>query len=541
MDTITYLPLKEIIPNKNNPRSEVDKNNLAELADSIKAVGIINPITVRNLNKDAMEEAINGNKYEIVSGERRFKAAEIAGLKTIPVIIRDLSDDQMMEVIIIENLQRKEVHPLDEATGFDFLMKTGRYKEEAIGDKVGKPASYVAKRLKLLNLIDQVKESFRKNELTLGHALEFARLNERQQDKMVKWMENNKYSNPTAARLKDAIQQTFHLKIKDAVFDTEDDLLLEDLPGKHKYAGVLSCKMCPKRTGFNTNLFDDITDDVCTDPECYNAKLTAHIQKTKSTYGEKGKPIVEYQHIEAQPSKEGVFTRKSDLVLIDKKNKKCPSAIDAIVTKIGPYHYDFNKQVGDIVKICKDPECKVHKRTKEKFNHSTATYQEMSEADLKKMEKQKFERMVEQIAKRKSITKLMLKIKVPLENVFVDKIAEEFCDGFMVDYDDALNDSLEERGWSDEEQSNFDLAKFFDKKSNKDRLLFIAELILREHPQIAEKFLKKHRIDVAKIKKEVRAELKKQEKEQVKAVDNDKAIPKNPEDDGYETDEDAED
>src|SRR5574338_1120072 len=125
MDKITYLPLAEIIPNKNNPRSEVDKNNLTELADSIRAVGIINPITVRNLNKDAMQEAINGNKFEIVSGERRFKAAEIAGLKTIPVIIRDLSDDQMMEVIIIENLQRKEVHPLDEATGFDFLMKTG--------------------------------------------------------------------------------------------------------------------------------------------------------------------------------------------------------------------------------------------------------------------------------------------------------------------------------------------------------------------------------------------------------------------------------
>lgn len=536
MDTITYLPLKEIIPNKNNPRSEVDKNNLAELADSIKAVGIINPITVRNLNKDAMEEAINGNKFEIVSGERRFKAAEIAGLKTIPVIIRDLSDDQMMEVIIIENLQRKEVHPLDEATGFDFLMKTGRYKEEAIGDKVGKPASYVAKRLKLLNLIDQVKESFRKNELTLGHALEFARLNERQQDKMVKWMENNKYSNPTAARLKDAIQQTFHLKIKDAVFDTEDDLLLEDLPGKHKYAGVLSCKMCPKRTGFNTNLFDDITDDVCTDPECYNAKLTAHIQKTKSTYGEKGKPIVEYQHIEAQPSKEGVFTRKSDLVLIDKKNKKCPSAIDAIVTKIGPYHYDFNKQVGDIVKICKDPECKVHKRTKQVNVQMGSSSVKMTEAEKKKMEKAKLESQVINLAQTKAVMAIIKKLKYPLDDLILNELIDTIIDSW-----DWQNYMVDCKFITAEEIDGFDFEKYLSKHSNLDRMKLLAGYMLYDRNDLASKLYKKYRVDMAKLKKEARAELKKQQKEQAKAVDSDKAIPENPEDDGYETDEDAED
>lgn len=399
MDKITYLPLTEIIPNKNNPRSEVDKNNLTELADSIRAVGIINPITVRDLNKDLMQDAINGSKYEIVSGERRFKAAEIAGLETIPAIIRNLSDDQMMEVIIIENLQRKEIHPLDEATGFNFLKKTGRYNDEAIGDKIGKPSSYVVKRLKLLNLIDQVKQSFRKNELTLGHALEFARLNEKQQEKMVKWMENNKYSNPTAASLKNAIQQTFYLKIKDAVFDTEDDLLLEYLPVKHKYAGVLSCKMCPKRTGFNTNLFDDIEDDVCTDPECYNAKLSAHIKKTVKVHQDKGKPIVEYQHIDAKPSKEGILTKKSDMVLIGKENKKCPSAIDAVVTKIGPYQYGFNKQVGDIVKVCNDPDCKIHKKEKAVNVQMDSSSVKMTEAEKKKMEKAKFESQVD----RKSV------------------------------------------------------------------------------------------------------------------------------------------
>lgn len=536
MDKISYLSLAEIVPNKNNPRSEVDKNNLAELADSIRAVGIINPITVRVSNEDP-------TKYEIIAGERRFKAAEMAGLEKVPAIVKHLDDDQMMEIIIIENLQRKEVHPLDEAIGFDYLIRTTKYKNyESVGDRVGKSGSFVAKRISLLGLIDIVKEQFRKGEITLGHATEFARLNDKQQDKMVKWMENNKYSNPTANRLKEAIQQTFYLKIKDAVFDVEDDMLLMDLGSKHKYNGVLSCKMCPKRTGFNTNLFDDITDDVCTDPECYQTKVNAHIQKTKETYQDKGKPIVEYQHQDTNP-KEGVLTKRSDLVIIGKDVKKCDSAVSAIVTKVGPYNYDFNKQVGDVIKVCNDPDCKVHKKIKEKFNHSTSTYQtkELSDADKKKIEKQRFEKQVNNLTEVRAITRLMPKIKVPLDNEFVNKIADEFCSGFMVDYDDALNAALEERGWTDDELGNFDLDKFFNKKSNKDRMLFIAELILREHSEIAQKFLKKHRIDVGKIKKEVRAELKLQEKEQAKAADNDKTIPENPEDEGYETDEEDED
>ncbi len=526
MDKITYLPLEEIIPNKNNPRSEVDKNNLTELADSIKAVGIINPITVRNLNKDAMQEAINGNKFEIVSGERRFKAAEIAGLKTIPVIIRDLSDDQMMEVLIIENLQRKEIHPLDEATGFNFLKKTGGYNDETIGDKIGKPASYVVKRLKLLNLIDPVKESFRKNDLTLGHALEFARLNEKQQEKMVKWMENNKYSNPTASRLKDAIQQTFHLKIKDSVFDVDDDLLLEDLPHKHKYFGVLSCKMCPKRTGYNTNLFDDITDDVCTDPECYNAKVTAHIKKTVHTYGQQGKPIIEYQHVDAKPSKEGVFTKKSELVLIGKGDKKCPSAIHAIVTKIGPYQYGFNNNVGDIIKICKDPDCKIHKKEKAVNVQVGSSSVKMTEAEKKKIEKAKFESQVTELAQVKAVTVITKKLKYPLDDMILNELIDTIIDSwdwqnYMVDCKFITADDLD----------GFDFAKYLSKQSNLDRLKLLAGYMLYDRTNLASKLYKKYKVDMAKLKKEARAELKQLQKEEAKAVDKDLSIPENPEDD----------
>jgi len=114
MDKISYIPLGEITPNTMNLRSDADKNNLEELAESIKAVGLINPITVRVYDDNLAQ-------YQIVSGERRYKAAQLAGLEQIPAIVRDLDDVQCMEIIVTENLQRREINPLDEAGGFNWL------------------------------------------------------------------------------------------------------------------------------------------------------------------------------------------------------------------------------------------------------------------------------------------------------------------------------------------------------------------------------------------------------------------------------------
>lgn len=524
MDKITYIPLTEIVPNQNNPRSEVDKNNLTELADSIKAVGIINPITVRVSNDDS-------NKYEIVAGERRFKAAEIAELEKIPAIIKVLSDDQMMEIIIIENLQRKEVHPLDEATGFNYLITTGKYSNyESVGDRVGKSASFVSKRICLLSLIDVVKEQFRKGEITLGHALEFARLNDKQQEKMVKWMENNEFTHPTASRLKDVIQQTFHLKIKDAVFDTEDDLLLEDLPGKNKFCGVLSCKMCVKRTGFNTNLFDDIEDDVCTDPECYETKVKAHIEKTIHTYVEKEKPIVQYSHTETA-EKPGILTKKSDLVLIEKGVKKCESAVSAIVIKKDQYSYEFKKAVGDVIKVCNDPNCKVHKRSKSSGSSSRneAANDKKTAENQKKYEKARFDQKVTDLAETKAVMLITKKLKYPLDDIILNELMDTIIDSYdwqkyIIECKLIEADDLEE----------FDFEKYLSKQSNLDRMKLLAGYMLYVNTNLASKLYKKYRVDLAKLKKDARAELKKQEKEQAKAVDNDKVIPENPEDEEEE-------
>ena len=524
MDKISYLMIGEITPNTMNLRSDADKNNLEELAESIKAVGLINPITVRNYT---FAQTDTNFIYEVVSGERRLKAAEIAGLDTIPAIIRNLDDNQCMEIIVTENLQRREIHPLDEAGGFNWLLNTGRYDIEAIADKVGKPVSYVSKRLKFIQLNDEVRDKFRAGEITIAHALEFARLNDKQQDKMVKWMENNEYSNPTATRLKEAIQQQFHLKLKDAVFDTEDDLLLEDLPGKHKYCGVLSCKMCVKRTGFNTNLFDDIEGDLCTDPECYDTKVKAHIEKTIHAFVEKEKPIVQYSHTKT-PEKPGVLTKKSDLVIVKRGEKKCDGITDAIVSKVGPYHYDFDKQVGDVIKVCTDPKCKVHKRAKDSSSRNEAANDKQTEADQKKYAKARFEKDVSDLAENKAVILITKKLKYPLDDLILNDMIK-----IVIDQWNIHRYLVECKQIGADAANDFDLAKYLSKQSNLDRMRLLAGYMLWQDHNLSSKLYKKYKVDFAELKKEARAELKAKEKEQGKAVDTEKdlTIPENEDED----------
>ena len=526
MDKISYIKLLEITPNTMNLRSDADKNNLEELAESIKAVGLINPITVRPYTN--AQTGDTNFLYEIVSGERRFRAAELTGLETIPAIIRNLDDNQTMEIIITENLQRKDPFPLDEAAGFNWLLNTGRYDIEAIADKVGKPVSYVSKRLKFIQLIDEVRDKFRAGEITIGHALEFARLNEKQQDKMLKWMEQNKYSNPTATRLKEAIQREFHLKLKDAVFDTEDDLLLEDLPGKHKYCGVLSCKMCVKRTGFNTNLFDDINEDLCTDPECFETKVKAHIEKTIHTYVEKDKPIVQYSHTET-PEKPGTLTKKSDLIIVKRGDKKCDGIIDAIVSKVGPYHYDFDKQPGNIIKVCLDANCKVHKRDKSSGSSSRneAANDKQTAENQKKYEKARFDAEVKDLAEAKAVVMITKKLKYPLDDLILNDLIDTIIDQW-----DIQKYMIQCKLMDAKDIEGFDFDKYLSKQSNLDRMKFLVGYMLYENIILASKLYKKYRVDIAKLKKEARTELKLQKKEQAKAGDME--IPEN---EGYENDE----
>lgn len=157
-DTVE-LSLSEIEPNKQQPRKDFDENALASLADSIKEHGVIQPLLVRPLA---------GGTYQIVAGERRWRASRMAGLETIPVIIREMTDQQTMEIALVENLQREDLNSIEEALGYQELMQTFEMTQEQVSDRVGKSRSAVANSLRLLNLPDQIQQEIKRGRLSAG-------------------------------------------------------------------------------------------------------------------------------------------------------------------------------------------------------------------------------------------------------------------------------------------------------------------------------------------------------------------------------------
>ena len=163
------LRLSSIEPNKDQPRKQFDEDALMELADSIRQHGVIQPLLVRPLD--------NG-MYQLVAGERRWRASRMAGLMEVPVVIRDLSDHEAMEIALIENLQRKDLNVIEEALGYQQLMDKYDMTQEKVAERVGKSRPAVANALRLLNLPEQVIDMVKAGEVTAGHARALLKLDD---------------------------------------------------------------------------------------------------------------------------------------------------------------------------------------------------------------------------------------------------------------------------------------------------------------------------------------------------------------------------
>ena len=157
------LSLAEIVPNKYQPRKNFDKENLNDLVNSIKERGVIQPIIVRKSNS-------NNSKYEIIAGERRWLAAQKAGLHEIPVVVTDADDLKSLEFAIVENVQRHDLNPLEEAQGYKRLIDEFSYDQEKVSKFIGKSRSYITNSLRLLNLPDEVLKLVDEKKITAGHA-----------------------------------------------------------------------------------------------------------------------------------------------------------------------------------------------------------------------------------------------------------------------------------------------------------------------------------------------------------------------------------
>ncbi|MEW6114328.1 MAG: ParB/RepB/Spo0J family partition protein [Thermodesulfobacteriota bacterium] len=156
-----FLPVDHLIPNPFQPRSSFDEQALTELSESIREMGVIQPLIVRPTQTGS---------YEIVAGERRWRAARMAGYSTVPVIIRNVSDSEALETALIENLQREDLNPLDTAEAYETLISRFSYTHEALAKRIGKDRSNITNYVRLLKLPDPIKEDVRKNVLSMGHA-----------------------------------------------------------------------------------------------------------------------------------------------------------------------------------------------------------------------------------------------------------------------------------------------------------------------------------------------------------------------------------
>jgi ParB family chromosome partitioning protein len=155
------LPISQVQPGLNQPRKRFDEEALADLADSIRTHGIIQPLTVRRLAS---------GYYQIIAGERRWRAAKQAGLKEVPAVVIEADDKKVMELGLIENLQREDLNPIEEAAGYQVLMDTYGLTQEEVSQRVGKSRPAVANALRLLDLPDPVKQLLEEGRLSAGHA-----------------------------------------------------------------------------------------------------------------------------------------------------------------------------------------------------------------------------------------------------------------------------------------------------------------------------------------------------------------------------------
>jgi ParB/RepB/Spo0J family partition protein len=277
MGELKNILLTEISISKNNPRKHFEAGKMQELVDSIKEKGIIQPIVVRP----------KGEKYEVVCGERRLKAAQEAGLKDIPAIVRKLDDKQALEFQVVENLQREDVHPLEEAEGYETLLKKHGYKTvDDIAAKVGKSRTYIYGRMKLCELIPENRKLFYDGKFSPSVALLVARVPAHLQKEAGKSIAQGQYRGDepkTQREAREYIHEHFMLQLKEAQFDTKE----KGLSGKE------SCLECLKRTGSQKELFADVQGpDICTDPVCFEIKKNAHTQRTIAKLKAEGKEVM---------------------------------------------------------------------------------------------------------------------------------------------------------------------------------------------------------------------------------------------------------
>lgn len=282
---VQTLALDQIIPWQDGQmRKNFDPVKLQELADSIKEKGVLQPILVRE--RGGFGDNSTFDEYELVAGERRWRAAKIAGLDAIPAIVRDLDDKAALEIQVIENLQRSDLSAIEEAEGYKRLLDAHGYTADTLAEKIGKSKSYVYARLKICNLPESALKALSAGVLSTSAAELIGRLPSMElREKLWEYLAEDWEENPdlcdlpTYRDIKHEIERRYMRELKGAPFDQADAKLLPE-------AG--SCKKCPKRTGNDRANYPDGRADICTDTACFALKVEAANKRLLDNAAEEG-------------------------------------------------------------------------------------------------------------------------------------------------------------------------------------------------------------------------------------------------------------
>lgn len=219
---IIQVSLDDIIPNRFQPRLSFDEQGLNELAESIKQHGIIQPLVLRKI----------GDKYEIIAGERRYKASYIAGLSEVPAVIINLNDNESAEVAIVENIQRKDLSPIEEAKSYKKLLDRGYLTQDQLAGRMGKTQATISNKLRLLNLDDEVQDALLNNKISERHARSLLRLEDKNDQKEVlhEILENRLNVRDTENLISEKLNNNSFIPVSNLTSKTFDFPEIVDLP-----------------------------------------------------------------------------------------------------------------------------------------------------------------------------------------------------------------------------------------------------------------------------------------------------------------------
>lgn len=333
-------------PRNPRPKESLNQHALEDLARSIQQKGVLVPILVRMIDDD---------RYELVAGQRRLLACRFLEHATVPALVRELTADEALELAITENLQRADLHFLDEAQVFADLQSHAKLDPAQIAERLGKSLGYIRQRLALVNLLPYYKELARKDLLSVMGAVQIARLNigeQRLMKKECKWV-IDRGDALTAGAIRRLLEQNVYQVLKNAPFDIAD-------PKLDAKAGP--CTTCPKSTAGAPALFADIDGEAtCTDPHCFAGKCTAHVMAIHAKHPD-AIPIALghcYQHDAAikkmKVKKQDLYNQHEAGTWRPAKGETCEATVTGLV-----YFAESSKDMGRMLKVCTDLRCPLH-------------------------------------------------------------------------------------------------------------------------------------------------------------------------------------